>query len=509
MLRPLRDYQENAKGRLDQALSSGESKIMIQGPCGFGKTLMAAHIISDLLAQGKRVCFVAPRLTLIDQAVEAFKNEGFEAHIGVIQGNHPLTDYDQLLQVASLQTLVRRKLPEIDAFIVDEAHMSSDAFIRLVNKYQDTPFIGLSATPWRAGLGKTYKKLIIAETTAGLIERGYLVPFKTFAPAPPIDLSGVSVLGTGDYNQSQLSDAVNKTELVGDIIRHWQALGENRSTICFCVDRAHAKHVQERFSEAGIPAAYVDCYTPDLERREIIEDFRNGVIRVICNVGVLTTGFDAPEASCMIDAAPTRSLILHVQKTGRVLRSASGKSNAIILDHAGNALSLGVVTDIHRDYMCDGSAESRARRKATEKKELKPRLCEECKTVVARHLDKCPECGTSFNKFTQIINREGLLRAIDDCGSEHPEDVRTKRINLSVKAAFYGELKFLGEQRGYKSGWAANQYKQRFGVWPNHPDIRDSIMRRPTLDTLNWVRSRQIAWSKSRVVSGKSRPARF
>ena len=495
-MRGLRDYQESTKAELDRLLAEGYRRIMIQGPCGFGKTLTAAHIIADFIEAGKRVCFVAPRLSLIDQAIEAFDGEGFGRYIGVIQGTHALTDYDMPLQIASLQTLTRRRLPHIDAFVVDEAHMTSDAFLTLVERYKATPFIGLSATPWRAGLGRTYEKLIVAETTQGLIDRGFLTPFRVFAPAPPIDLSGVRVLSTGDYNQGQLADAVNKSEIVGDIIRHWQRLGEDRQTICFCVDRSHAAHVQQRFIEAGVNAGYVDCYTTGDDRRELIRNFRSGDVRVICNVGVLTTGFDAPEASCMIDAAPTKSLILHVQKTGRVLRTAPGKKNAIILDHAGNTLSLGIVSEITRTDMCDGTADSRATRKELEKKDPKPRLCPECKTVVANHRDDCPQCGHVFKRFTAVLHSEGSLV---ERGKPNRIDIHGTGFDMDQRAVFYAELKSYGVRKGYKDGWAAMKYKDRYGVWPNDPRVRFAPLREPSLETLNWIKAQHIAWSRAQA----------
>jgi DNA repair protein RadD len=489
-LRPLRDYQAVTVEKVQEALKEGVKRIMVQGPCGFGKTLTAAHLMADYVEAGKRVCFVAPRLTLIDQSVDAFGAEGYYEHIGVIQGQHPMTNYRRLLQVASLQTLTRRELPKIDMFIVDEAHMTSDAFLKLVASNPDTPFIGLSATPWRAGLGLAYEKLIVAETTQGLIDRGFLTPSRTFAPVKAPDLTGVRVLGTGEYNQGQLAAAVNKREIVGDIIKHWLSLGENRQTICFCVDRAHAKHVQERFEEAGVPTAYVDCFTDAMDRRDIVKGFRNGDIRIICNVGVLTTGFDAPEASCMIDAAPTKSMILHVQKTGRVLRTAQGKTDALILDHAGNTVALGLVNEIRREWMCDGSEESKAKRQAND--EPKPRTCPECKTVVPKIHLECPHCGHKFYATTQVVHRDEALVEMGKREARREE----QRIIADSKREFFGELKYICQQRGYKDGWAAVKYRERFGVWPNDPEVRHAPMKAPSLATANWIRSKAIAYAK-------------
>jgi DNA repair protein RadD len=351
-LRPLYDHQKAPIDKIDAAFTSVVKRIILQAPTGFGKTLTAAHLIAEFIRQGKRVCFVVPRLTLIDQSVAAFGREGFVEHIGVI---HSLTNHRRLLQIASRDRLTRRQLPKIDLFIVDEAHMVSTALLKLLGSVPATPVIGLSATPWTKGLGKHFHKLIVAETT-----------------------------GRQDHcrrlQSKQLAEAVNKRDFVGDIVRHWLQFGENRQTLCFAVDRAHAKHICQRFVEAGVPAKYVDCHTIDLDRREIVDRFRRGEIRIICNVGVFTTGLDVPITSCIIDAHPTRSEMLHVQTIGRGLRPAPGKKDCIILDHAGNSLRLVLVTDVVREELCDGSATRAAKRKSKERR----RHCRACATSARR-----------------------------------------------------------------------------------------------------------------------------
>ena len=117
-LRPLRDVQMYAYDLIMTAINEGEKHIVVQAPCGFGKTLMAAHLADYYISRKMRVCFVAPRLTLIDQAVEVFNREGFLGQIGFIQGHHPLTNFNKPLQVASRDSLVRRKLPKIDILII-------------------------------------------------------------------------------------------------------------------------------------------------------------------------------------------------------------------------------------------------------------------------------------------------------------------------------------------------------------------------------------------------------
>jgi len=492
-LRPLRDYQDVALGSVVNAFEQGINRIMLQAPCGFGKTQTAAHLIDWYLERDKKVVFVAPRLTLIDQVVDAFEAEGFAGRIGVIQGSHHMTDWDQPLQVASLQTLTRRKTPDFDLAIVDEAHMTSEKFLRWIREAKDMQVLGLSATPWRPGLGKDYDHLIIAETTKGLIEKGYLTDFTVYAPTMP-DLTKVRTTA-GEYNQMDLSKAVNKTAIIGDLVIHYQKLGNNRPAICFCVDREHAKHVQQRFSEAGIVTGYVDCFTDEQDRRDLIQNFRNGSVQVICNVGVLTTGFDAPEAACMIDAAPTQSLILHVQKTGRVLRTAPGKKDALILDHAGNTIRHGIVKDINITSMCDGSAESRAKRKKKEKTELGPRVCKSCSAVMAYSDQQCPQCGTPVRKYTTLIHIDDELQKI---GSVKIVD---HKIVAELMKNFFAEVSYIAREKGYRDGWAAYKFKERFGDWPNKlgVDTRIMVRRPPSLETLNYVRSKNIAYAKAQL----------
>jgi hypothetical protein len=142
--------------------------------------------------------------------------------------------------------------------------------------------------------------------------------------------------------------------------------------------------------------------------------------------------------------------------------------------------------------MCDGSRDSRAKRKEMEKKDPKPRMCPECKTVSARHLEECPQCGHSFKTFTTIVHSDGQL-------VERGQRVPGNEIVMDQKAAFYAELRAYGHHKGYKDGWAANQYKNRFGVWPNDPKVRYAPPRDPSLETMNWIKSQQIAWSRTQL----------
>jgi DNA repair protein RadD len=352
--RVLRLYQETAIDLLRESLRTGHRRPILQLPTGAGKTRIAAEIVLGSLSKERGAIFVVPRLSLIEQTVTAFEREGVW-NIGFLQGRHFRTNPNAPVQIASAQTLVRREIPLADIVIIDECHLQFEKINKWIAspEWQATIFIGLSATPWSRGLGKSYDDLLMPVSIQGLIDEGYLSPFRVFAPPAP-DLTGVRTVA-GEFNEGDLSEACDKKEIVADVVRTWFEKGESRPTLCYGVDRKHAQHLQERFIEAGVATEYVDCDTEMFVREEIFDRFRTSETKLICNVATLDTGIDL-DVRCIIDARPTRSRIRFVQTVGRGLRPAEGKDHLIVLDHAGNHQRLGLVTDIHFGELDNGEA---------------------------------------------------------------------------------------------------------------------------------------------------------
>jgi superfamily II DNA or RNA helicase len=352
----------------------------------------------------------------------------------------------------------------------------------------DIPFLGLSATPWARGLGKYYDDLIIAATPADLIRDGYLAPFVVFAPSEP-DLAAVRTVA-GDFHEGELAVAMDRPAITGDIVDTWLRRGEGRSTFCFCVNRRHAQHIAERFIESGVVAEYMDGTTPREEREATFERFRTGEARIIANVGVLTTGVDL-DVRCIVMARPTKSRILFVQMIGRGLRTAEGKDQLLVLDHAGNHLRLGMVTDIGQDYLDDGSERQGGAKRNRVRSEPLLKLCEECKAVVQHVAKSCPCCGAQICAKTDVDSVDGELVELGSRASgQRPLPEVDKRI-------FFRELLALKKPQ-YKAGWAAAQFRSRFGQWPplNYDQLAPAA---PSLATRNWLKSRQIAFAKRRA----------
>ena len=266
----------------------------------------------------------------------------------------------------------------------------------------DVFFIGLSATPWAKGMGLVWQDLVVPCSVGSLIEQGFLSRFTVYAPDIP-DLSRVRVEG-GDYAEAQLAEVMGDAKLVGSVVQTWLEKAEDRPTLVFGVNRAHALRLSEEFIAAGVAAAYVDGTVDGVMRGRIADQFRAGEVRVICSVRTMTTGVDLP-VSCICDAAPTRSEMLHCQKIGRGLRVNPGTEDLVVFDHAGNSLRLGLITDIHHADL-DRSRPGE-RRQAAARAERLPTPCSGCGALHAGR--ECPSCGRERRRFASIAQADGEL----------------------------------------------------------------------------------------------------
>lgn len=488
--RDLRPYQSEAIERLRASLGAGKKRPVLQLPTGGGKTVVAGEIIRLAREKDRRVAFCVPALSLIDQTFENFWDHGIR-DIGVMQAQHPETDPARSVQICSVQTLAKREHPKADLVIIDECHRHSDVVERwmLNDEWKSVPFIGLSATPWAKGMAKLFDDLIVSATTDEMIKLGYLAPFRVFAPDHP-DLRGVRVTA-GEYQIDDLSKEMSKKELVAGIVETWQKRGEDRPTLCFCVDRAHAKHVQQQFEAAGIPCGYIDAFTDRGERAVIRDKFKHRSFKVVCNVGVLTTGIDWPEISCIIFARPTKSEILFVQIAGRGLRTEEGKTDCLFLDHSDNHIRLGFVTDIIHDELDDGKQKD----KAEKRKPALPKECPKCAYLRPPRVTTCPNCGFKPEARSHVIQEAGELKEITTTAQKRNKEKKITLHGVDVpQVEFFAQLKGHCQAKGWKPGWASNKYREVFGVWPNAH--RHVAPKPPSSLVAQWIMAQQIRYSK-------------
>lgn len=479
--RPLRPHQSRAMQMLREALIAGNRRVVLEMPTGAGKTRTAAEIVSGALSKGKRVCFTVPAISLVDQTVEAFENEGIDC-LGVIQASHPRTHYGMPVQVASVQTLTRRKLEiDFDIVVVDECHLRFEAVSEWMAREPNTVFIGLSATPWARGMADDWQRLVSPVSMQELIDAGFLSPFRVFAPSHP-DLTGVRTVA-GDYHEGQLGEVMGDSRLVADVVDTWLRRAERRPTLVFAVNRAHARQLQEQFASAGVAMGYCDAFVDLIERQVLFDRMARGELAGIVNVGTLTTGVDA-DVRCIVMARPTKSEMLFVQCIGRGLRTAPGKDDCLILDHADNHARLGFVTDIHHETLLTGKDKREPTRK--EKGEPMPRECPSCGVLKAPKVRECPSCGFAPTRQSEIEYEDGELVEVNP---------KQRKATMEDKQAFYSQLLFVAKQRGRKSGWVANSYRDKFGVWPRG---LQEITMPATPEVMGWVRAKDIRWAKRR-----------
>jgi superfamily II DNA or RNA helicase len=356
--------------------------------------------------------------------------------------------------------------------------------------WQDKSFIGLSATPFTKGLGQHFQTLLTVATTQEMIDRGILCPFRMFSVGHSdlkAKLKGVKVTA-GDYQENQLSEVMREDQISGDVIRTYEAKWGKGKTLVFGVDCAHAQALQERFKAAGISAGYQDAKTSMDDRRDIKRAFHNGTLDVVCNVGTLTTGTDW-DVRCLALCRPTKSEILYKQIVGRALRRAEGKEYAVILDHGRVYHELGFVTDIECSELDDGN-NTRGPRKPPLAKE-----CASCHMLKKPGVRKCENCGFEPSPQCDVSESDDELEEIDK--TRLPAKRKSREFSIEEKADFFAQLKSYARSRGYAPGWAANKYRDKFGVWPNDPRIKHAVSQAPTPTVLSWIKSTQIAWAKS------------
>lgn len=493
-LASLRPHQQTALDGLKHSLLTGHRRPMLQAPTGFGKTVVAAHIVAGARAKGKRVAFCVPSLGLIDQTFDRFVENGIDAaEMGVLQGNHPWRRPHAPVQIATAQTLARRDLPEVDVVVIDEAHIRFSVYEAWMTDpdWQRVPFIGLSATPWARGLGRLFDDLICPTSLTALIGEGYLSPFRVFAPTH-VDLTGVRTLA-GDYHEGELAERMNKPKLVADIVSTWLARAGGLPTLCFATGRQHAQSIHDRFCEVGVKAAYVDADTPREEREAIGKRLAAGDVQVVCNIGTLTTGIDW-DVRCIILARPTKSESLFVQIIGRGLRTADGKTECLILDHSDTHLRLGMVTDIDFEALDDGRKEAKGKPEKKHKVAL-PRECAACACLIPAHVATCPSCGHVMQVAT-VLQMPGTLAEMETATRRKPGAAPSVSDMLRAmgKASIYAQLLHEADERGRSQGWAAHTYKDLFDVWPK--GLSKHHAEEPTPLLRSWLKSRAIAWAK-------------
>lgn len=464
----LRDYQLKADAEIDAAFASGHKSVLLVLPTGGGKTSVAAHIIHKTEAAEKATMFVAHRKELIEQCSARLDGQG--VNHGIIKAGNKRVN-NRLVQVASIQTLINRVRPKegqlighnyrADLIIIDEAHRAlAGTYLDAIKEFPKARVLGLTATPYRSdgkGLGDLFDCIVSASSPAELTRDGYLVPARAYTTPLEPDFAKIKVK-MGEFDKQAIEQAMNNADLVGDVYAQWKKHAETRQTVIFASSCAHGQSIAAVFKERGVKAEYLDGETPEDTRTRILADLESSAIQVVVNMGVLTEGWDCPVVSCVVLARPTKSLGLYLQMAGRALRPAPGKADCIIIDHGGNVMRHGLVTE-EREYTLEGD-KGRA-------DQSKTKTCYACRMVHDQH--KCPSCG-HVNKKPKPVTTPDEKTYLDEIGVVEAdlEEIDVEKLLARRK----GELDFLRaalrEQvdKGFKPGYAKKMFMQKYNRWP-------------------------------------------
>lgn len=266
-------------------------------------------------------------------------------------------------------------------------------------------------------------------------------------------------------------------------------LGDWRPTLCFCVDRAHARAMQERFQNDGIGCGYIDGETSKDDRKAVRRQLDDREISIVVSVGTMIKGVDW-KFGTVIDAQPTKSPMRHVQKLGR-LRPFPEWPEAIVLDHSDNILRLGLPIDIHRETLCTAKKGERMKGEEAEAN-YKPKSCPNCSLVKPSGQSKCP-CGYEFKVAPgEIEEANGSLARVDGAGRGPKKDPTPDE-----KLHFYRQLLGWATLNGRPRKQADGKFKDKFGHWPAKKNGVQPTA--PSAEVLSWVKASQIRWVKRNV----------
>lgn len=355
----LRDYQRRAVDvAVDFFQAKGKRNGIIVLPTGSGKSLVIANIACTLDAP---VLIFQPSKEILEQNYEKLCSYGV-MDVGIFSASFGRKEVRKIT-FATIGSVKSHK----DYFrlfryvIIDECH-GVNAEAGMYKDFIETiqcKVLGLTATPYRLYSSRFYgsmlrfitrtnprifNEMLYAVQVRTLLNRGYLAPMNYYQ-LNIVDTSRLKVNRTGadftDASVRRYYREIKFNDSLENIIRRLLVAGRS-SVLVFTRFIDEANHIARTFSDC---AAVVSSDTSKTDRENILRLFKNKKIKVVANVGVLTTGFDFPELATVVLARPTMSLSLYYQMCGRAIRPFPGKVSWVF-DLCGNYKRFGRVDDL-------------------------------------------------------------------------------------------------------------------------------------------------------------------
>ena len=383
----LRDYQLQSIQDIENCT---EKNILLQLPTGAGKTFTFCEIAKRFFtSEVKKVLILVHRTELLNQAKSSLGERCFSISDGV---KLIPSDYDYY--VGMVETVNRRikKLPNFGLVIIDECHIGNFKklpFFLDVN----TKVLGVTATPIAAPpLSQLYDKMVMPIDISTLIDNKYLLNAVAYGVAS--DVVGVQKFKTtgGDFDTKQLDDFYSSEQMVLNVLKAYQKYSLDKKALIFNVNVNHNNTVYSAFRNAGYNVYAIDGETPSGLRKEILHKFKTEDDAILCNVGVLTTGFDEPSVQTIFLNRATKSLALYLQMIGRGSRIYENKEHFTIIDLGKNTDRFGFY-----DSPYDWEFMFKFGKSVSDGKGVAPsKECPQCSFIQHTRKVVCENCGHNF-----------------------------------------------------------------------------------------------------------------
>lgn len=386
----LRYYQEAAVNAVFEYFYNNDGNPLIVLPTAAGKSLVQADIAKRLTTEfsGQRILFCTHQQTLIQQNYDEMMQYLDNPDMGIYSAGLKRRDcFNQIIH-CGIQSVYKKAmyLGSFALMVVDECHLIPHDGEGMYRKFIDdmlkiNPYmkiIGLTATPYRLkggiltdGDNKIFTDICYEVSVAELIAQGFLCKLVSKNSRTRADLSDVHIRG-GEFVADELAAACDKQELISKTVKEIINTTENRKRcMVFTVGIEHCEHVKEEFIKCGFTANSVHSKNTADHNAQVINDFKDGKLKFLINVDILTTGFNVKSVDCIAMLRPTKSPGLYYQIVGRGLRIHPDKQDCLILDFAGNILRHGPIDKI----------------------EIKKNVLSGKKELVAAPMKECPKCG--------------------------------------------------------------------------------------------------------------------
>lgn len=440
----LRPYQQEAIDSVwDYYRMGNTGNPVIALPTGTGKSLVIAGFIQSVYRQfpDQRITMLTHVKELIEQNHDKLMRVWPAAPCGIYSAGIGRKDVGNKITFAGIQSAIKN--PHLfghqDLVFIDECQLVSPkqntSYVKFLNALSTVnphlKAIGLSATPYRLGLGHLTSGGLFTDVCFDRTSReafnqfiydGYLTRLVPKPTKEKLNVDGVRLVG-GEFNTKDLETAVNQEAITYRALQETLMYAHDRKKwLIFATGVEHCYSIQSILDSFGITCAVVHGNLGKVERATILADYEEGKYQALINNNVLTTGFDSPYIDCIVVLRPTNSPGLWVQMLGRGTRPvyAPGydlntvdgrlagilngpKPNCLVLDFAGNTPRLGPINDpvLPKPPKAGGK-----------KGEAPVKICEKCNVYQHTSARICDNCGYTFPvnvRYTGVAGTNALI----------------------------------------------------------------------------------------------------